>query len=46
MTISNEDLLLELFIKGVFVEGESNIYLDLKRQNLQRYKRFDFYFNQ
>lgn len=46
MTISNEDLLLELFIKGIFVEGESNIYLDLKKQNLQRYKRFDFYFNQ
>lgn len=46
MVINNEDLLIELFIKGVFVEGESNIYLDLKKQNLQRYKRFDFYFNQ
>ncbi len=46
MIINNEDLLLELFIKGIFVEGESSIYLDLKKQNLKRYKRFDFYFNQ
>lgn len=45
MVINIEDFLLELFIKGVFVEGESNVYIDLKRQNLQRYKRFDFYFN-
>lgn len=45
MILNGENFLLELFIKGIFVEGESNIYLDLKEQDIKRYRRFDFYLN-
>lgn len=40
-----DDLLLELFIKGISVKGECHRYLDLRNKKLERFKRFDFYFN-
>ena len=41
-----DDLLLELFIKGISVKGECNRYLDLRNEKLERFKRFDFYLNE
>lgn len=45
MLIDESDLLLEIYIRGMAVAGENNLYADLKNTNLKRYKRFDFYFN-